>query len=332
MAAAAQQEMQAAIGGESARVGGAGGAAVSADRAKKCAGTTGVIALIHMGDNWYLCAHEDRNEWTPELKKRWEENFKDGNAPHTVYYWKSGDLNALWHVCGDIYLTRRQVLMCIFMHMSRKGWIPLWAPKTITEDSSWEDIEALGDEFYETLSDMLSSSTEHTPWAITFPAERLEFDEKAALAKGGEEILHGAALRAMKEEACELPVESCDEGKFLLQDKRNSEDPDRYTCVERINVADNNFIYETIVLPEFKKREEESDWHCAHGFHKFFEHFVPGFDEKKFEKEVKAYHETRKPIVLHAEQITSMADKKTRAAVALFKPKTEPARKKQRFE
>lgn len=313
--------MQAALGTHGAR---GGDGAAQPTRAVKIANTTGVIVVNHFGKKFYLVVEEDRNDWSKcprSLRTAWEAAFRDNKAPHTVYFWTGADRESLrnssWRVEGDVNVTLLGVLTCIAKHMISKGWIPKWAPATITKNSTWQEVQALPIEFYVMLSNTLELFTKMIPWALTFPAERLEPGEKSALANGaGEEILSQVADRANKEEACVLPVESCEEAQFLLQRKRKPGDPDKYTYVQERNVnPDESRTYGTVVMRTFAERANDSDWRCAHGIHKYFPSLINGFDVDAYEKRVKAFHETWKPRLMHADQIRACGDKKTVAAL-----------------
>lgn len=339
-AAAAATEVATAVAAQSAPVGGDG--AAQRERTHKIKNTTGVIVPNQFGDKWYLVFDEDRNDWEkcPEaFKEDWKAHFKGGNAPHTVYFWEEGDLTALFHVCDNLYLTRKQVLTCAVRHMIKKNWIPAWAPDTITKDSTFQEVAALSDEFYFQLSRTLARFTVMIPWAITFPAENLLRSEKSALLEdgAGEDLLWKIGNRANEEEACSLPVASCEEGQFLLKRKRKADDPDKFTYVQARNIEARGSNTFGEVLQAFAAREKLSDWRCAHGYFKYFVQYIGSdltnldtFHADIYEKVVKAFRETRNPRLLTAAQIRVMGDAKTRAALEVVEEAR--ARKKRRTE
>lgn len=343
-AAAAAAEVATAVAAQSAPVGGDNTA--QREHTHKIRNTTGVIVLnifVYEDNDYYLVMDEDRNDWDKcpkAFKRAWEAAFKNGKAPHTVYFWTEGDLNALFHVCDNLYLTRKQVLTCAALHMIKKNWIPVWAPDTITKGSTFEEVATLSDEFYDRLSSTLAHFTAMIPWAVTFPAEKLMHSEKTMLHTDPdpEELLHVVGNRANAEEACSLPTISCEEGQFLTQNKRNPDDPDTFTYVQARTIDAKGASTFSEVVHAFAEREQISDWRGAHGYFKYFKNFIgdgniaewQDFDASFYEKSVKAFRETRNPRLLTAARIRVMGDKKTRAALEVVEEAR--ARKKQRTE
>lgn len=324
MAAQAAQATQAAQTG----AGSAGGVAASAEILLMQ--TDGVIVVNCCRDNagvlWFLVAREDRNDkrkCPPDVWDAWRALFKNGKAPHTVYYWTYTDLTARYRVVPGTFITRYQALKCAAAHMIQKGWIPTWAPDTITKASTFEEVAALPCDFYVRLADELKMFTALVPWANTFPAEKLEPGEKTEIATGdtseGARLLGKVADRANYEEGCIYANADAvsHPGEFLSKPKRKASDKDSYTFVVRrdFNVASSVLLKSALRLG--LQRRRVTDYKCAHSYFNGFGNFVEGFDAERFKKEVKAYHETDEHRLMTAEQIRMAGDQKTLDALAL---------------
>ena len=317
----------------------------------KILATRGALALPrHVAEQDFFLActgdRDDRSRCPKNHIALWKALYRNGKAPHTVYVVeKELPLEARIHIGDTIYISRGHELQCMMMHMTKKGWIPIFAPESITKDSTWEDIASLDTAFYKRLQAELVKFTRLIPRSVEVPAENLEDSEKAALQAcrdnndlpGAVNILKGTVTRAMKEEAAIEEGESHDPSVmsfFLKRPKWNPDAPDTYTFVQMRDVTAN----EATLQERFDEREQLlGKWHCAHGFYKYMEN-LPGCSHlgdflKGYEKKIKCYKETKTPRYMRKRDLEQIADKKTRDALeGADKIEAERAAKRARKE
>ena len=301
----------------------------------KIVATRGALALPrHVAEQDFFLActgdRDDRSRCPKNHVALWKALYRNGKAPHTVYVMeKELPMDERIYMGGTVYITRRHELQCMMMHMTKKGWIPIFAPESITKDSTMEDIASLDTAFYHRLQAELVKFTRLIPRSVEVPAENLEDSEKAALQAcrdnndlpGAVNILKGTVTRAMKEEAAIEEAESHEPSHmsfFIPRPKYNPDAPDTYTFVQVRDVT----VDEATLQERFDEREQLlGKWYCAHGWHKYMKN-LPGGSElgeflKGYEKNIKCYKEAKTPRFMRKRDLEQIADKKTRDALGM---------------
>ena len=301
----------------------------------KIVATRGALALPrHVAEQDFFLActgdRDDRSRCPKNHVAYWKALYRNGKAPHTVYVMeKELPMDERIYMGGTVYITRRHELQCMMMHMTKKGWIPHFAPESITKDSTWEDIASLDTAFYKRLQAELVFYTGLIPRSVEVPAENLEKSEIAALQAcrdnndlpGAVNILKTTVTRAMKEEAAIEEAESLEPSHmsfFIPRPKYNPEAPDTYTFVQVRDVT----VDQATLQERFNEREQLlGKWYCAHGWHKYMKNLTGGSELgeflKGYEKNIKCYKEAKTPRFMRKRDLEQIADKKTRDALGM---------------